>query len=255
MCGIRTNLYFDSQLCKGIYVRGFETAELDFMARFLGAGDVFLDIGANIGVYSLLAAKRVGSTGAVHAFEPHGKTYERLKQNIAESGCRNVVCYNLALSDAEGTACLNASLEGFDAWNSLSQPTRGSAFLAESVRTLTLDGFCSKHGLSVEAITMIKIDVEGWESHVLTGAERLLLQARAPVLQVEFSDRACRQTGGSLDSLASQILRLGYSLYTYDIPRKRLTRIRNISDLLSENALCLKDAQRVACRSAITIAS
>ena len=256
--GARTNLYFDSQLCRTLYVRGFkafEACELEFVARFLRAGDVFLDDGANIGIYSLVAAKHVGPTGIIHSFEPQRKTYEWLQDNVAQSGHKNIVSYNLAISDFTGTSSLNVSLEGYDAWNSLSKPTRGSAFSVENVSTMRLDDFCLSKGLTAEAISMVKIDVEGWESHVLIGAEALLSHPNAPVLQIEFSADACRNSGSSLDALANQVTRLGYALYLYDAPRKRLTRVHNSSDCVNQNVLGIKHPERVADRSGVSVVS
>ena len=67
---LRIRLYGDSELCRLIYCRNFEVAEREFVNRFLRPGDVFVDVGANIGLFTLIAASRVGPTGRVIAFEP-----------------------------------------------------------------------------------------------------------------------------------------------------------------------------------------
>ena len=251
--GARLNLYFDSQLCRALYMQGYEAAEFHFLQRFLRPGDVFLDVGANIGIYSLVAAKFVGSAGFVHSFEPHRKTYDRLQENIVRNRKRNILSYNVAISDVAGSASLNYSLDGYDGWNSLTQPIKGHEFGVEEVSTMRLDDFCLAKDLTSEAIRMVKIDVEGWEANVLKGAERLLSHPKAPVLQMEFSEAACRNNGTSCDLLATQVTKFGFDLYVYDAADNRLTRIHGRNDCIDKNLLAIKNPDWVALRSGVSV--
>src|SRR6266496_451229 len=115
---LRIRLYGDSELCRLIYCRNFEVTEREFVNRFLRPGDVFVDVGANIGLFTLIAASRVGPTGKVIAFEPTSETYERLVGNVRLNRLRNVDCVRSALSDHSGELDLVRSVDGFDAWNS-----------------------------------------------------------------------------------------------------------------------------------------
>ena len=69
--GLKIRLYGDSELCRLIYLGNFEATERAFLNHFLRPGDVFVDVGANIGLFTLIAAARVGPAGRVVAFEPH----------------------------------------------------------------------------------------------------------------------------------------------------------------------------------------
>jgi FkbM family methyltransferase len=216
-------LYFDSHLAKRIYSEGFEWAELQFLNAFLGSGDLFVDIGANTGLYTLVAGHRVGDGGCVYAFEPCPTTHQRLLANVQLNGLTNVSCYQLALSDREGMAEMNVSTNGFDAQNSLSQPTVEGTFVAETVSCTTWDSFVEEHNLAGR-VTMIKIDVEGWESRVLHGAQKVLSRADAPVLQVEFFDQTSQSAGSSCNELYCLLEELGYQVYVYDAESKKIVR-------------------------------
>jgi FkbM family methyltransferase len=79
-----------------IYEEVFENDELTFLERYLKEGDVFIDVGANIGIFSLVAAKMVGATGKVISFEPTLSTFQRLNENIILNNFTNILPINAA---------------------------------------------------------------------------------------------------------------------------------------------------------------
>lgn len=213
--GVRMRLWFDSQLCRVVYCEDFEREERRFLNRYLKQGDVFVDVGANIGIYALIAARRVGSTGHVYAFEPCSETYERLVTNIELNGLANVSHYRLALSDRAAETQMTISVDGFDAFNSLARPVMGKELRLETVTCTTWDSFAVGHGL-IGRVTMMKIDVEGWESRVLRGGYDALRRTDAPVLQVEFFDEACVSAGSSCNAVYRLLEELGYQIFAYN---------------------------------------
>jgi FkbM family methyltransferase len=227
--GVRVRLHFDSCLSQKIFRGDFEWRERQFLNDFLRPGDVFLDVGANIGLFTLIAAHRVGTSGRVFAFEPVPKTYQRLISNIELNHFENVSCHQLALSDIVGRLDMNISLDGFDAWNSLAQPTAGNSFTVETVDCVSLDAFAQKHKL-FGRVTMMKIDVEGWESRVLSAGFELLSRSDAPLLQIEFNDQNCRSAGSSCQKLYYLLDKLGYKPFVYDAMSKTV-----IPETLREN--------------------
>ena len=90
-------------------------------------GDCLFDVGANIGLFTLIAAAVVGRKGRVVSFEPTATTFERLVDNVRLNRFSNVSCVNVALSDSSGYVSLNQSIDGFDGWNSLAPLTKGHA--------------------------------------------------------------------------------------------------------------------------------
>jgi FkbM family methyltransferase len=150
-------------------------------------GEVFVDVGAHIGLYTMRAAREVGSKGKVIAVEPDPQSYRILKENVALNHLDNVTVINAALCDACGQmtfyACTDPSLSGFE--------LQSEARLREvrTVQVLTLDGLLESVG--VDQVNWIKLDVEGAETKVLHGAKNLLERAKNLHIIVESNnDRA-----------------------------------------------------------------
>ena len=244
---IKINLYFDSVLCRLIYCDNFERRECQFLNDYLKPGDTFIDVGANIGLFTLIASHRVCDSGKVFAFEPCAKTFQRLVRNVELNRMNNVKCNQMALSDHSGQIQMNLALDGYDAFNSMAQPIMGSNFATEMVCTVTLDDFARKHNL-MGRVTLIKIDVEGWESRVLSGGHETLSRTDAPVLQVEFTDLACQSAGTSCQALYHQLEELGYKLFVYDEISERIIpdSIRNSYPYL--NLIAAKHPEKIKLR-------
>lgn len=245
--GLRIRLHADSHLSHEIYQGDFEWQERRFLNAFLCPGDIFVDVGANVGFFTLIAAKRVGPSGHVHAFEPCTKTHRRLVSNVKLNKLHNVSCHQLALSDDDADVPFNISLQEFDAHNSLAPLTQGELSTTEIVRAVTWDSFARDKGLIGE-VTLMKIDVEGWEGHVLAGASDVLSREDAPVLLVEFTDENAQAAGTSCQELYRSLEHLGYRMFVYDPKSKVL-----ISDPLREeypyiNLIAAKHLDRITSR-------
>jgi FkbM family methyltransferase len=221
---IRLKINADDRLGHLLRHDAFEDGEQSFLKRFLRPGDVFVDVGANIGLFTLLAGAIVGRTGRVIAFEPCSTTFERLVANVTRSRLSHVECHQCALSSTTGTADLSVSRGEFGAWNSLAGALSQGEYGSEQVRTLTWDDFSAKdrrqHG-----ITLMKIDVEGWEGAVIDGASKLLKQHAAPVLQVEFTPANALAAGTSCQDLFQRIGEYGYRLYRYNSEAAELREV------------------------------
>ena len=121
----------------------------------------------------------------------------------------------MALSNRAEQIQMHSSLDGYDAWNSMAIPHAGTTFATEMVSAVTWDEFVEKHNLHGR-VTMMKIDVEGWETHVLAGGSATLSRKDAPILQVEFTDKAAEATGGICKDLYHQLEKLGYRLFRFN---------------------------------------
>jgi FkbM family methyltransferase len=221
---VHLRVYADGRLGHLLRYGDFEVSEQAFLKRILRPGDVFVDAGANIGLYSLLAGRLVGPSGSVLAFEPCAATFERLRENVRRSGMPQISCHRIALSNIAGPATLSVSRSGFDAWNSLAGILADGEFTSESVMTITWDAFWAQQTLQ-KRVTVMKIDVEGWEVPVLEGAYALLSRADAPVLQVEFTPANAATAGSSSDQLFDRIRQYGYTLYRYDAADETLCEV------------------------------
>ena len=152
-------------------------------------GEVVIDVGAHIGLYTLKAARAVGANGRVIAVEPGPQSFLILKDNVALNHLDNVTVVNAALSDRAGQskfyACTDPSLSGFEL-----QP---NARLREvtTVRVMVLDDVLNNLGIS--RVDWMKIDVEGAETKVLKGGVHLLEESGKMKIIVESSSTSAME--------------------------------------------------------------
>lgn len=143
----------------------WEWRKADYMRQHLKPGMTFVDVGAYNGYFALLAAKLVGETGQVFAFEPEPSHYEWLLSNIGRNGYSNIMPYRIALSDRRGSYPLFKGTHDGN-W-SLYRANMEQAFAM--VRVRPLDHVLEDHPFE-RPLDMVKIDVEGAEADVLKGA-------------------------------------------------------------------------------------
>lgn len=170
-----------------IYYYGFFEANLtNFLINFLKKGDVFFDVGAHVGYYSILASTLVESSGQVHSFEPTPRTFESLKENASRKS--NITVNNRAILDKETEIEFVDYGPKYSAFNSFKARTSDEMkFLAEperiNVRTISLDNYCRDKGVSP---TMIKIDAEGAEHLILQSMQHILTHIK-PLVTLEVA--------------------------------------------------------------------
>jgi FkbM family methyltransferase len=146
----------------------WEWRKTDYMKAHLKPGQIFVDAGAYVGYFSLIAAKLVGATGRVYAFEPNIITYEKLMNNIERNDYKHCWPYPYALYDKAGRADLNPR-DGKAAWSTLLPSYDGET---ETAATIRLDDIL----MHIEHIDMVKMDVEGVEAAALRGMNHYLNQ-------------------------------------------------------------------------------
>ena len=134
----------------------------------LKTGMNVIDIGAHIGMYTVLAAEKVGNTGKVIAIEPELKNYKQLIENIDLNGFKNIISQNIALADYEGSGKLYFG--SFSESHSLIFPEDKNSYIEVPVKTL--DNLLEE--LNLRKVDIIKIDAEGAEVPILKGAEKTL---------------------------------------------------------------------------------
>src|SRR5258708_8062722 len=176
----------DSQVDKALLSGSFESAEILFTQRYLQPGMTVLDLGAHHGLYTVLASKRVGSTGKVVAFEPSPRERKQLVRNVRINFCSNVRIEPYALGKEPARDNLYIVEGGEDGCNSLRPPAVRSQTRTVPVEVVTLDAIASELGLT--KVDFVKLDVEGSELDVLKGALGLLQAIPRPVLLVEVYD-------------------------------------------------------------------
>ena len=177
-------------------LRDWVEPELRELDQLLSPGDVFIDVGANIGLYALKAARLVGPSGRVVALEPGAVACDQLEANLALNDFRCVEVVRKAASDTDGHAVLHHVELGHDP-QAFSLIENLSAGGGETVETIRLDTLAGQMGLT--RMDLIKIDVEGAESMVLAGARECLARFRPAVV---FECNAYINAGGDSGAAA-----------------------------------------------------
>ena len=136
----------------------------------LRSGDVFLDVGANVGVYTILSALIVGEKGKVIAFEPETYYFGILERNIGANGLKNVAAFKVALGEKNSRGQLYVDRPAASLMPSEKASKEGES--SESVEIVNGDDFREAHGLPIPRVA--KIDVEGFEYLVLRGLRATL---------------------------------------------------------------------------------
>ncbi len=195
--GLRFNHHLAGDMSRCTYVDGrYEPNEMYAIAGLLEAGMCVVDAGANEGLFTIMAARIVGEAGAVHAFEPSPREQSRLRDNLAVNALANVRVHPAALGRASGRATLNVAGPSHSGHNTLGGFMYADTVQAESVEVevVTLDQVARAQNLT--RLDLLKLDVEGSETAVLSGAGEVLRRLR-PVVVAEAQDESLRQMGSS----------------------------------------------------------
>ena len=191
----------------GLYLNGvYESSITNFLKAHLKSNMVFVDVGAHIGYYSLLASKLVGSGGAVYAFEPTPTIFERLSKNVTENNYQNIYLCNKAVWDKTGYLAFAISKDN-PANNriELNDTARGLM-----VKSTTLDDLFLHNNPRLPDV--IKIDAEGSELRILRGAEQTIGNHSSINIILEFSPYNLSKIDTRPEDLLDEIEKLELSL-------------------------------------------
>lgn len=193
------------------------------LMQILQGGDSFVDVGANVGFYTVIAARLVGPTGKVYAFEPEASNFQRLAQNISLNSLTNVELIEAAVGDhnSQTELYINSDNDGGHAlWNpgahSFNQRSREKVIL-QKTQMITLDFALGNHPESCRGIKAVKIDVEGFEQQVLTGAAEMILRNRIPFILAEINRFGLKQVGADELTVRRLMHHLGYIAYLAEV--------------------------------------
>jgi FkbM family methyltransferase len=212
--GIRARLHLGNDLSRQLFIGGrFEPNELTLVARTLRPGSVMIDAGANEGLFTLVAASRVGASGAVLAFEPSAREFARLSDNCRLNRFDHVRLFPAALSDQNGTAELSIAEAEHGGQNQLAElPEKVRLEASIEVQTVRLDD--APGVAALPRLDLVKIDVEGAELAVLRGGEAAIRKHR-PLILFECSDDLLAKQGGSRAELLALLESWGYRIYGF----------------------------------------
>ncbi len=231
----------DRYIGQRIALEKYEPYETKLILRQVKKGSVVVDVGANIGYYTIILADKVGKTGKVYAFEPDKTSFEILKKNIAINNLKNVVVVNAAVGSKNGYLNLYKSK------GNLGDHKVYGKGKAERIKVFKLDDFIK------EKVDLIKIDTQGWEPEVVKGAQNLIFKNK-PIIFMEYSPasyKAAKLNGKemmkNLRKIYKKIWWIDEWLYIYrNLSQKRIDKIcatnkTGYADLWMKKAISLFD--------------
>ena len=208
-------------------------------------GDVVIDVGANIGYYTLIFAKLVGNTGKVIAFEPEPKNFEILKKNVSINKLTNVILEQKIVSSTNGKTKLFLANTGIVGHHTT--PTKNSTNFIE-VDSVTLDDYFLTNNIS-KKINFLKIDVEGAEIKVLEGAKTILRNDKIKIF-TEFNRLVIEKLGMKPQKFLSLLTENNFKFF---LPNYKINNISktNVDELLTSNETILENLNILCKKSSL----
>jgi FkbM family methyltransferase len=228
----------DQALSSAIFAEGvWEPEETKFIEKSLRPGMVFVDIGANIGYYSVIASSLVGSTGRVFAFEPDPKNFALLQRNVAGNQCQNVFTVQKAVAAATGRLFLYRSSDNFGDHRTYEPrdttvQQRGPKPSTVAVKAVPPDEYLAGQRTCVD---FVKMDIQGSEYDAFVGMRGTLQQNPDVTILTEFWPMGLRQAGVAPSVFLDEVRACGFTIHQLDEGRPREISDVDILSRLSGN--------------------
>ena len=223
-----------------LILQDFEHIERMLTGKLLKKKGHFIDVGANIGLYSIIASSLIDD-GLIYAFEPSSMTYNKLVYNILLNKISNIKSFKLALSDEDNpSVTLYKNPKGFELFDSLIKPDR-DYYSEELVQTTSLDAFILKNAIQINEIQFIKIDVEGVEYEVLMGATSILKNGKHIIFLVEFN-HDYKDESSHCNKVFMLFKQYNFSCYEYLPKSKVLADVENLKNNFMGNFFVFHDS-------------
>jgi FkbM family methyltransferase len=226
----KEDLYFWLSKNKDAYIDScmkntgvFEFYSTEVVKKFIKEDSVVIDVGANIGYYSVIFSKLVGGNGKVLSFEPTAHFYKILSDNLKENKCDNVRTFSFGLSDKQQTLDIYIG----DSSATIHDPTPETAISKEAIKLFPLDEKIVEFNLS--RLDFIKIDIDGHEPAFLKGAIKTIRKFK-PLVLLEVSHTHYLEYGVTAWDFYSYLKDEGFFIYR----ETNLSEIRTKQEFLRE---------------------
>ncbi len=194
----------------------YEPFTTEIAKKFLQKGDTVVDIGANLGYFSVIFADAVGKSGKVFAFEPDPLNFSLIKKNLEMNGFENAIAEQRAVADKSGKMPLFLSFRS-QRHHRLFKPIDTGKSV--EVDVVSLDEY---FGNSKMIVNFIKMDIEGAEPFALKGMKNLLLNNTQIKMISEYNPATLSSAGFEPHNFIDAIFRLGFKIYNIDEKNKKL---------------------------------
>ena len=190
----------------------WEDLETKWVLNTIRPGDVFIDVGANIGYYTVVASKVVGPTGHVFAFEPDPASFAILERNVRENGLTNVTLEQKALSNEPGLLRLYIAGENKGDHRLFDQADAPREFV--DVEALRLDDYLEEHDTTVD---FIKVDTQGAEGIILEGMLGTIRANPGIAMVMEYMPVSLRSVGTDPEEMIARLEELGFRMFSLGV--------------------------------------
>ena len=225
----------DITILPGLLNNDYETYEFELMRSLAEPGSVFADVGANIGLFTVVIAAAVGAGGHVYAFEPEPENFAQLEKNVARNRLENVTAERLAIGAAPSFLTLHVKAGSIGTHSLLSGP-KTEADRDIAVEVTDLDSYFRRQELWPD---LVKVDVEGFEPRVFEGAHEVFI--RCQYLFFEYARKVIERQGLETREFAEMLSAFPH-LYRIDESGHRLRPITSadFTNILYANLVAAK---------------
>lgn len=244
--GLVLRIYPKNEVFRALFVQGMYDPNLNVVIdALLPKNGVFIDAGANMGYFSLLAARKVGTEGRIFAVEPSSRDFIRLVDNVNINELHEIIsCYKLAFSDSAGTAEIIIANDERSGLNTLGIDfsTKGIEKVdTEKVEKITIDDFVERE--EIKNVDVIKLDIEGSEFAALSGAKNTVQKYR-PAIMLGINKGAMSSCGVTFEQISRWLKEMNYVAYKLiqDDTEYCLEKVDDLSKAGVNVVFCLHDS-------------
>lgn len=236
----------DVGLVPGLLGGYYEKAELSYFKALCANSKCIIDVGANIGLYTCVAARSIDQDGRVYAFEPVEENLKMLKENVELNGVTDkVIVVRNAIGATNTSISINISDQSMG--NHSIGIARGQGGRIEKVKQITLDTYCKTN--MIKKIDIIKIDIEGYDYFALKGAKNILNGKNKPTVFIEFIPHLVKSCGIESEQFVKLVYRRFKHCFVFDekhgtVEEVDQSKIDLFTSKISDRNLLLVDSEK-----------
>lgn len=200
----------------------FEKTITNYVKSSVKEGQFVIDVGANIGYYSVLLSGLVGSDGKVFAFEPEKSNFTILKKNLLVNKIKNVTAENVAVSNKSGKTKLYISK--IAGQHKIYHP-KSEILRIDDTNMITIDDYLQNNNIDARKISLVKIDVEGVEYAVIEGMKSILSNDTITII-LEFSPKLMLEFGKDPTELIKMLIQYGFEIFLVNEKNNKISKIQ-----------------------------
>ena len=229
----------DPVISGALTLRVYEHSEQALFAKYLHGDMTLVDIGANLGLYTIVSMHHLDANGRIVSFEPHPQSYKFLQKNVAANqnhghACPRVDTFNLAATPDHSRLELRLNPENRGDNRAYHGTYHGKVETWDTVQIegRPVDDVLDE--LGIEEVNFVKIDIQGYEQKAISGFQKTLARSQNVILLSEFWPKGLRESGGNPHEYLQMLENLGFTLYTLnERPYGSITPLEDCNALIA----------------------